>query len=220
MLYVWLLCEQVFVVLDGDFGVVFVRILEDKNIKVLVWWENGYWNVMNFKCLIVVFVDFEGLKVWVMFDKVWLEIFEQMGVQFVLLVFGEFYLVFQQGVFDVQENFLLIIWLFFFFEVQKYVLMMQYVWGVVILVLFKFVWDKLLFEDQEIVVVVVWEWGEKQWQMVVDFDVEMIVNFKDKGMEFNDVDCVVFEVVVELVWDRNVDVFGFELMLLMECYCK
>ena len=220
MPYAWSSREQAFAALDGDLGAALARTLEDKNIKVLAWWENGYRNVTNSKRPIVVPADLEGLKVRVTPDKVRLETFEQMGAQPAPLAFGELYSALQQGVFDAQENPLSIIWSSSFFEVQKYVSTTQHVWGAATLALSKPVWDKLSPEDQEIVAAAAREWGEKQRQMVADSDAEMIANLKDKGMEFNDVDRAAFEAAVEPVWDRNADVFGPELMSLMERYRK
>lgn len=220
MPYVWSSREQAFAALDGDLGAALAGSLEDKNIKVLAWWENGYRNVTNSKRPIVVPSDLEGLKIRVTPDKVRLETFEQMGAQPAPLAFGELYSALQQGVFDAQENPLSIIWSSSFFEVQKHVSMTQHVWGAATLALSKPVWDKLSPEDQEIVAAAAREWGEKQRQMVADSDAEMIANLKDKGMEFNDVDRAAFETAVEPIWDRNADVFGSDLMSLMESYRK
>ncbi|MDS9469008.1 DctP family TRAP transporter solute-binding subunit [Paracoccus sp. MBLB3053] len=220
MPYAWSSREKAFAALDGDLGAALSDMLEEKNVKVLAWWENGYRNVTNSKLPIEAPADLDGLKIRVTPDKVRLETFEIMGAQPAPLAFGELYSALQQGVFDAQENPLSIIWSSSFFEVQKYVSMTQHVWGAATLVLSKPVWEKLSPEDQQIVEAAAQEWGEKQRQMVADSDAEMIAKLKEKGMEFNDVDKAAFEAAVQPVWDQNADVFGPDLMAIMESYRK
>src|SRR5699024_10656088 len=143
-----------------------------------------------------------------------------LGAQPAPLAFGELYSALQQGVFDAQENPLAIIWSSSFFDVQKYVSLTQHVWGAATLVLSKPVWDKLSPEDQQIVEAAGKEWGDKQREMVAASDAEMIANLKGKGMEFNDVDKAAFEEAVQPVWKDNADVFGPDLMALMDRYRK
>ncbi|WP_167620198.1 DctP family TRAP transporter solute-binding subunit [Paracoccus ravus] len=218
MPYAWASRDKAFAALDGELGTALSGLLEDKNIKVLAWWENGYRNVTNSKKPVVTPDDLAGLKIRVTPDKVRLETFEVMGAQPAPLAFGELYSALQQGVFDAQENPLSIIWSSSFFEVQKYVSNTQHVWGAASLVLSKPVWDKISPEDQQIVEAAAQEWGEKQRQMVADSDADMIAKLKEKGMEFNDVDKAAFEAAVKPVWDANADLYGEELLGLMEKY--
>lgn len=218
MPYAWSSREQAFAALDGDLGDALAGLLEPKNIKVLAWWENGYRNVTNSRRPVAVPADLEGLKIRVTPDKIRLETFEALGAQPAPVAFGELYSALQQGVFDAQENPLSIIWSSSFFEVQRYVSMTQHVWGAATLAVSGSVWDQLTPEDQAVVDAAAKEWGAKQREMVADSDAEIIENLKGKGMEFNDVDLAAFQAAVQPVWEANADIFGPDLMALMETY--
>ncbi|MDO5641766.1 MAG: DctP family TRAP transporter solute-binding subunit [Paracoccus sp. (in: a-proteobacteria)] len=220
MPYAWTSREKAFEALDGDLGTALGDLLDAKGIKVLAWWENGYRNVTNSKHPIVEPGDLAGLKIRVTPDKVRLETFEALGAQPAPLAFGELYSALQQGVFDAQENPLSIIWSSSFFEVQKYVSMTQHVWGAATLVVSDQVWRQLSEEDQQIVAAAAKEWGEKQRQMVADSDAGMVASLTAAGMEFNEVNKPAFEAAVQPVWDANADLYGAELLALMEQYRK
>ncbi|WP_434288135.1 DctP family TRAP transporter solute-binding subunit [Celeribacter sp. SCSIO 80788] len=220
MPYAWTSREQAFAALDGKLGDALADILDQQNIKVLAWWENGYRNVTNSKHPINTPEDLAGLKIRVTPDKVRLATFEALGAEPAPLSFGELYSALQQGVFDAQENPLSIIYSASFFEVQKYVSMTGHVWGAATLVLSKPVWDSLSPEDQEIVQAAALEWGEKQRDMVAASDADMIAKLKEHGMEVNEVDKAPFIAAVQPIWEANADVYGEELLSILDEYRK
>ena len=218
MPYAWPTREKAFAALDGELGSALGGLLEEKGIKVLAWWENGFRDVTNSKRPIATPADLEGLKIRVTPDKVRLETFEALGAQPAPLAFGELYSALQQGVFDAQENPLAVIESSTFFDVKKNFSNTQHVWGAAALGLSKPVWDKLTPEQQQIVEAAAKDWGAKQRQMVTDGTAETIRNLEAKGMVFNEVDKAAFEAAVKPVWDNNASVFGDDLMALVEKY--
>lgn len=220
MPYAWSSREQAFAALDGELGAALAGMLEDKGLKVIGWWENGFRNITNNTRPIETPADLEGLKIRVTPDKVRLATFEGLGAEPAPLSFGELYSALQQGLFDAQENPLAIIHSASFFEVQKYVSLSEHIWGAATLTLSNQVWNKLSQEDQAIVAEAAAEWGGKQRAMVAEANDALIAQLKAEGMEFNTVDKAAFAEAVAPIWERQKDVYGAELLSILDQYRK
>ncbi len=220
MPYAWASREQAFAALDGDLGVALADMLDSKGIKVLGWWENGFRNITNNVRPIEKPEDLSGLKIRVTPDKVRLATFEGLGAEPAPLSFGELYSALQQGLFDAQENPLAIIYSASFFEVQKYVSLSEHIWGAATLTMSKSVWDKISPEDQDIVAEAATSWGLKQRDMVASANDELIEKLKAEGMAFNEVDKAAFMEAVAPIWESQQDVYGEELLSILNTYRK
>lgn len=194
--------------------------MDAKGIKVLGWWENGFRNITNNVRSVEKPEDLAGLKIRVTSDKVRLATFEGLGAEPAPLSFGELYSALQQGLFDAQENPLAIIYSASFFEVQKYVSLSEHIWGAATLTMSKSVWDKISAEDQAIVMEAATSWGLKQRNMVAAANDELIAQLEAKGMQFNEVDKAAFIAAVEPIWESQKDVYGEELLTILNTYRK
>lgn len=220
MPYAWGARDQAFAALDGDLGVALAEMLDAKGIKVLGWWENGFRNITNNVRPIEKPADLAGLKIRVTPDKVRLATFEGLGAEPAPLSFGELYSALQQGLFDAQENPLAIIYSASFFEVQKYVSLSEHIWGAATLTMSKSVWDKISPEDQAIISEAATSWGLKQRDMVAAANAELIAQLEANGMEFNEVDKAAFIDAVAPIWESQKDVYGKELLTILNTYRK
>lgn len=218
MPYAWGARDQAFAALDGELGDALEGMLDAKGIKVLGWWENGFRNITNNVRPIEVPADLKGLKIRVTPDKVRLATFEGLGAEPAPLSFGELYSALQQGVFDAQENPLAIIYSSSFFEVQKYVSLSEHIWGAATLTMSKSVWDQISPEDQAIVMEAATSWGEQQREMVAAADAELVAQLEEKGMQFNEVDKAAFIEAVAPIWEDQKDVYGEDLLTILETY--
>lgn len=220
MPYAWGARDQAFAALDGDLGVALADMLDGKGIKVLGWWENGFRNITNNVRPVEKPEDLAGLKIRVTPDKVRLATFEGLGAEPAPLSFGELYSALQQGLFDAQENPLAIIYSASFFEVQKYVSLSEHIWGAATLTMSKSVWDKIFPEDQTIVTEAATSWGLKQRDMVAAANDKLIAQLEAEGMQFNEVDKAAFIEAVEPIWESQKDVYGEELLTILDQYRK
>jgi len=220
MPYAWGARDQAFAALDGDLGVALADMLDGKGIKVLGWWENGFRNITNNVRPVEKPEDLAGLKIRVTPDKVRLATFEGLGAEPAPLSFGELYSAPQQGLFDAQENPLAIIYSASFFEVQKYVSLSEHIWGAATLTMSKSVWDKISPEDQAIVMEAATSWGLKQRDMVAAANDKLIAQLEAEGMQFNEVDKAAFIEAVAPIWESQKDVYGEELLTILDQYRK
>ncbi|WP_424986960.1 DctP family TRAP transporter solute-binding subunit [Microbulbifer sp. S227A] len=220
MPYAWASREQAFAALDGELGAALAGMMEPKGIKVIGWWETGFRNITNNVRPVEKPADLAGLKIRVTPDKVRLATFETLGAEPAPLSFGELYSALQQGLFDAQENPLTIIDSASFYEVQKYVSLSEHIWGAATLTMSKSVWDKISPEDQAVVLAAATAWGEKQRDMVAKASAELIAQLEAKGMEFNEVDKTAFIEAVAPIWESQKDVYGEELLTILDTYRK
>lgn len=117
LLFLFNLDVEVDVVMIGfyyDYVVVKMFVYD---LILLLIWENGFCNLINNKYVISKVEDFVGLNFCVMQNLIFLDIFCCLGVNFVLMVFGEVFIVLEIGVVDGQENLLLLIQVSCFYEV-------------------------------------------------------------------------------------------------------
>lgn len=220
MPYAWGAREQAFAALDGDLGSALADMLDAKGIKVIGWWENGFRNITNSVRPIETPEDLAGLKIRVTPDKVRLATFELLGAEPAPLSFGELYSALQQGVFDAQENPLAIVYSSSFFEVQRYVSMSEHIWGAATLTMSKSVWDKIAPEDQAVVSEAATRWGQTQRDMVAAANADLIAQLEAKGMAFNAVDKAAFIEAVAPIWEDQKDVYGADLLAILDSYRK
>jgi TRAP-type C4-dicarboxylate transport system substrate-binding protein len=104
--------------------------------------------------------------------------------------------------------------------VQKHVSLTEHIWGAASLVVSKTVWDKISAEDQAIVSKAATDWGQKQREMVAAANAELVAQLEAKGMQFNTVDKPAFISAVEPIWESQKDVYGADLLAILNTYRK
>ncbi|MDA5563316.1 DctP family TRAP transporter solute-binding subunit [Cobetia marina] len=218
--YSWPDREHAYAAYDGKLGDALEDIADEHNMKILSWWENGFRHVTNNRGPITSPEDLAGLKIRVTPDKMRLDTFTALGSSPAPLSFGELYSALQQGVFDAQENPLAIIYSSSFSEVQDYVSLTGHVWAPACLTMSNFSWNQLSEQDQAAVQKSADEWRDKQRAMTQKDDAELVAKLEEAGMQVNEVDTAPFNAKVQGVWADYADVFGPELMGLVEQYRK
>jgi tripartite ATP-independent transporter DctP family solute receptor len=93
---------------------------EQKGLKVIAVWENGYRHITNNRRPIVKPADLHGIKLRTPRGKWRVKMFEAYGASPSPLPFSEVFTALQTGVMDGQENPFANIWSAKFYEVQKY----------------------------------------------------------------------------------------------------
>lgn len=211
--------KEVDVVFDGSFGKYIDVKFEFVGFVNLVYWENGFCNFINLCCLVEKWEDFKGFKVCVMQNNVFFDIFKILGVNVVLMVFGEVFMVLEIKVIDGQENFFVIIDIFKFYEVQKYLLVICYVYMLFFVFYFKKLWDGLLKDEQVVLcdcVVVFWDEQCKVFCELLDV---LFNKIKGEGIVVNElnvqeVNCMCEQ--VKSVWEKYVVIIGLEIVKMMQ----
>jgi len=137
-------------VLDGPIGQKVMDKLQDKGLVGLVYWENGFRNMTNNKRPITKMEDFDGIKLRVMQNPVYLDSFKKLGANAIPLPFSELFSALETKTVDGQENPYNTILSSKFFEVQKYLSVTNHVYSPWIVLVSKKWWDQLSKAEQKV----------------------------------------------------------------------
>ncbi|MFC4273798.1 TRAP transporter substrate-binding protein [Achromobacter aloeverae] len=138
-------------VLDGPFGEKLLKMLDDKGLVGLVYWENGFRNVTNSKRPIVKAEDLDGIKLRVMQNKIALGVFGALGANAVPMPFSELFTALETHTVDGQENPVTTIQSSKFYEVQPYLSMTRHVYTPWVLMASKKWWNTLSPDEQKLI---------------------------------------------------------------------
>jgi tripartite ATP-independent transporter DctP family solute receptor len=137
-------------ILDGPIGQKVMDRLQDKGLVGLVYWENGFRNLTNSKRPVQKMEDFDGIKLRVMQNNVYLESFKTLGANAVPMPFSELFGALETKTVDGQENPYNTILSSKFFEVQKYLSITNHVYSPWIVTVSKKWWDQLSKDEQNV----------------------------------------------------------------------
>lgn len=143
--------DEVYTHLNGELGDMLSKKLEEKNIIVASWLENGFRQITNNKQPITVPDDLKGIKIRTSSTKPNMEAFNTYGASATNISFGELYSALQLGTVDAQENPFSNILDKKFFEVQKYLSISRHVHTAEPMIMAKQTFNKLTKEQQQIV---------------------------------------------------------------------
>ncbi|GAB2885703.1 TRAP transporter substrate-binding protein [Uliginosibacterium flavum] len=136
-------------VLDGPFGQNLMTKLQDKGMVGLTYWENGFRNLTNSKRPVAKMEDMAGIKLRVMQNPVYIDMFKGFGANPVPLAFSELFAALETGAVDGQENPVTTIESSKFYEVQKYLSMTRHVYSPWIVTVSKKWYDGLSADEKK-----------------------------------------------------------------------
>ncbi len=96
--------DVVYRALDGEVGAKLAKNLENADLKILYYWDNGFRNISNSKGPINAPADLRGLKIRVPESKVFIATFETLGAIPTPMAFNELFAALQLKTVDGQEN--------------------------------------------------------------------------------------------------------------------
>jgi tripartite ATP-independent transporter DctP family solute receptor len=138
-------------VLDGPVGQKLMAKLEAKGLVGLAYWENGFRNLTNSKHPIAKMDDLKGVKLRVMQNPMYIDMFNSMGANAVPLAFSELFTALESKTVDGQENPVNTIESSKFYEVQKYLSITNHVYSPWIVLASKKWWDGLNADEKKAV---------------------------------------------------------------------
>ncbi len=138
-------------ILDGNFGKMLTNKLEPKGLVGLVYWENGFRNLTNSKRPITKMEDMQGVKLRVMQNPVYIDMFNGFGANAIPLAFSELFTALESHTVDGQENPINTIQSSKFYEVQKYLSITKHVYSPWIMLASKKWWDGLNADEKKAV---------------------------------------------------------------------
>lgn len=200
-------------VLDGEIGQGISAEFVQHGLAVLGYPENGYRNITNNRGAIKKPEDLEGLQMRVNNSRALNDMFALLGANPQQIPVAELYTALETGVVDAQDHPVGIVVSFKFNEVQEYLSLTQHAYSPLALVINHQKLKGLSAEEQTVITEVAKEAIDKQRELNIAKEEEMIASLEKEGMEVNrDVDAAAFQAKVRPVWDGFIQANGDELV--------
>jgi tripartite ATP-independent transporter DctP family solute receptor len=140
--------QEAYAVLDGPAGQYFNKKLEAAGLVNLAYWENGFRNLTNSKRPVAKIEDFDGMKVRIMQNTIFLDTFKTLGSNPTPMAFGEVFTALETKAIDGQENPFSTIETAKLYEVQKYLSVTRHAYSPFFVLYSKKLWDQLSAQEQ------------------------------------------------------------------------
>jgi TRAP-type transport system periplasmic protein len=174
-------------VVDGAVGKKLHKLLEDKGLIGLGYWELGYRNVTNNTRPITKLEDFKGLKLRVIGAPLFIDTFNALGANPTPMPWPEVYAALEQKVVDGQENPYATILGAKFPEVQKFVSATNHIYNPQSVLYSKKLWDGLSADEKKIIGDAVTEITTFQRELSRKASGEALEALKTQKMQANDI---------------------------------
>ena len=197
--------------LNDEGGEVIKDLIRGKGAECLALGENGFRQITNNSHPITSPEDMQGLKIRIPSNNMYIELFQLLGADPTTMSFSEVFTSLQQGTIDGQENPYDTIRSAQLQEVQKYMTIWNYSYDAIAICASGPVWESLSDEDKEIFRQAAEEACALEVQESRAMDSEIIQQFKDVGMEINELtpeQIAVFQETVAPIYEDYRDVIG------------
>lgn len=200
-------------VLDGPAGQYFARKLDEAGLVLLSYWENGFRNVTNSRRPITRWEDFEGVKMRVMQNNIFLDSFRTLGANAVPMAFGEVFTALETRTIDGQENPFVTIQTSKFNEVQRFLSVTRHAYTPFLVLYSKRLWEQLSPQEQSLLRDAAMDARLVQRQANRDLNARALAALRATGMQVNELSPAevtrMFE-RVRPVYDKNAPTIGAE----------
>lgn len=207
--------EHVYKVVDGPLAKEIYDGDEKKKMKVIDTWENGFRNITNNVRPIEKPDDMKGVKIRVMENKMYIDMFKALGANPTPMARGELFTGLQTKVIDGQENPLGQIYTSRFYEVQKYVTLSGHTYSPEVVVFSLASWKKIPAKYQDEILKASAEARKFNRELSAKMDKEYVGKLKEKGMVVTALtpqQILPFQEKMMPVWDAFADKIGKDLI--------
>jgi len=200
-------------VLDGPAGAYFNKKLEEAGLVNLAYWENGFRNLTNSKRPVTKVEDFDGIKVRVMQNNIFIDTFKTLGTNAVPMAFGEVFTALETKTIDGQENPFVTIETSKMNEVQKYLSVTRHAYTPFLVLYSKKLWDQLNAQEQAVLREAAREGQKVQRAANRTLNEKSLATLKAKGMQVNEIsgpEMMRISAKIRPVYEKNVPAIGAE----------
>ena len=203
---------------DGKVGDWFSAKLPAVGVINLAWWENGFRQTTNSKRPITKFEDFDGVKMRVMQNNIYLDTFKTLGSNAVPMAFSEVYSALETKTVDGQENPFTNIENMKFYEVQKYLTLTKHAYAPLTLLVSKKTWDTMSADEQRVMRECALLGRDEERGINRAQAATTLANLKAKGMQVNEISPAEMQRIrdkTRIVYDQHSKAIGDEAMTLV-----
>ncbi|RYF15733.1 MAG: TRAP transporter substrate-binding protein [Comamonadaceae bacterium] len=200
-------------VLDGPAGQYFNKKLEEAGLVNLAYWENGFRNLTNSRKPVAKVEDFDGIKLRVMQNNIFLDTFRTLGTNAVPMAFPEVFTALETKTIDGQENPFVTIETSKFNEVQKYLSVTNHAYTPFLVLYSKKLWDQLSPQEQAVLREAAIEGQKAERAANRALNEKSFASLKAKGMQVNTIapaEMRRIQAKVQPVYEKNAAAIGPE----------
>ena len=211
--------EEADAVLDGEFGAMMSERLEASGVVNLAYWENGFRNLTNSVRPVTRLEDFEGMRVRVMQNDIFLDTFSNLGTNAMPMAFGEVFTALETGTIDAQENPYVTIDTSKFNEVQDYLTETRHAYTPFLVLFSKPIFDTYSAEEQQILRDCAVEGRDVQREAGRALSQESLARVQEAGIQFNQIEPAEMERIREAVasvYETHADTIGRDVIEAMQ----
>ena len=203
-------------VVSGPVGVKFSELAEERGIKILAWFDNGYRNVFNKVRPIVTPEDLNGLKIRVMESPLMVNTVNAMGGSATPMSYSELYTALEQGVLDGGENAAGNVLNDKFYEVSGYFSMTQHFRPPGIVAISLGTWNGLTSEQHAVLTEEAAALQDYEIALTAEVGAAALEELKSKGMQINDANVTAFRDRMGPVYEDFIAEMGGELLEMVQ----
>ncbi|MDS9469366.1 TRAP transporter substrate-binding protein [Paracoccus sp. MBLB3053] len=207
--------EEAYEVMDGEFGDFLNEKLDEAGLVNLAYWENGFRNVSNSKRPITKWEDFEGMKLRVMQNNIFLDSFSNFGANATPMAFGEVFSALETKAIDAQENPYVTIDTSKFYEVQSYVSETKHAYTPFLFLFSKAIFNTYSPEEQQALRDCAAVGRDEERKVIQDLNKASLAKIEAAGLEFNTIDPAEQERMLEksqVVYEKHKAEIGEEVV--------
>jgi len=175
--------EHIARVCDSEIAKEMLATLEEKGMHAIAYVENGFRQITNNIHEVKVPADAKGIKIRTPQSATTIACMESMGFNTVAISAGELYVALSQGTADGQENALSTIYNNKYYEVQKYLTVINYNWSPALIGVNSDLWESLSDEDKAIFEEVINDSAAYVNDLLAAQDEDFIKKLEDEGMK-------------------------------------
>ena len=205
-------------VLDGKAGAYFNDKLQGLGLVTLAWWENGFRNLTNSKKPVTKVEDFDGIKLRMMQNNIFIDTFKSLGTNAVPMAYSEVYSALETKTVDGQENPYANIENSKFYEVQKYLTLTKHAYSPLPFLMSKKTWDGLTPQERTVMQECAVKGRDEERRINRESASASLVNLKSKGMLVNEISPAELQRIrdkTKVVYDTHSKAIGDEAMTLV-----
>lgn len=143
--------QDAYAALDSDFGSALLGLLEQHGLIGLTFYDHGFRQITNSRSPIKNVGDIKGLKIRVMQNKMFVDLFNDLGANPVPMPVNELFTALETKTVDAEENPFIVIDAKRFYEVQPYLTVSNHAYDAQVLIQSAHLAEKLSDEQQRII---------------------------------------------------------------------
>jgi TRAP-type transport system periplasmic protein len=183
--YLMLSIEDAVTLTQGPVGDELIQnTIKSAGVRILGWSYSGFRRLSNSKRPVTKTEDLKGLTIRVPKNPIMIDSYKAWGISPTPMAWDEVFTALQQGVLDGQDTPLITQYVMKFYEVQKYITMIRYVFLLEPLVISEQLYQRQSPEVQQILVQAGKEAQEHCRQFLIQYEDKIEKELKGKGLKF------------------------------------